>query len=299
MGIYHIPKNAHNLNQSGKKIPDAPYNRGDKVYFYQPPSRNEVIQKKGKANHFMHYRGPAAITQPIPERRRQYELEFEGKLFKRDVGMLIPQHTMLEIDPLTLDEVDTPSTNVKTKLYKKGHPLQEDSLVLCKTETTDTEWFLGEVSRVYPDEIELTYYTTPISKSEDYANASKELRQENLQNARFRKTLYISSGKNVGKATITAPFPKSPELRLWTAKLPKTELDELILATDMKLSPQDYLNKDSLDIACQLVIGHLATTIVEDEQAYKENMQVVNALYHNVQCTICDCAKCAKYTQNK
>jgi hypothetical protein len=86
----------------------------------------------------MHYRGPADITQPIPGKRRQYELEFEGKLFKRDVGMLIPQHTMLEIDPLTLDVMDTPSTNVKPKLYKKGHPLQEDSLALCKTETTDT-----------------------------------------------------------------------------------------------------------------------------------------------------------------
>ena len=296
---WHKRMNAHNLNQSGKKIPDAPYNRGDKVYFYQPPSQNEVIQRGRKAKHLMHYRGPATITQPIPGRRRQYELEFEGKLFKRDVGMLIPQQTMLEIDPLTLDVVDTPSINVKPKLYKKGHPLQEDSLILCKTETTDTEWFLAEVSRVYPDEVELTYYTTPISKSENYANASKELRQENLQNARFRKTWYISSGKNVGKATIKAPFPKSPELRLWTGKLPKSELDELILATDMKLSPQGYLNKDSLDIASQLVIGHLATTTVEDEQAYKENMQVANALYHYVQCALCNCAKCARYTKHK
>ncbi len=136
--------NALNINQSGRKIPDAPYNRGDKVYFYQPLSQNEVIQRERKAKHLMHHRGPAAITQPIPGRRRQYELEFEGKLFKRDVGMLIPQQTMLEIDPLTLDVVDTPSTNAKPKLYKKGHPLQEDSLVLCKTEITDTEWFLAE-----------------------------------------------------------------------------------------------------------------------------------------------------------
>ncbi len=117
-----------------------------------------------------------------------------------------------------------------------------------------------------------------------------------MQNARFRKTWYISSGKNVGKATIKSPFPKSPELRLWTGKLPKTELDELILATDIKLSPQGYLNKDSLDIASQLVIGHLATTTVEDEPAYKENMQVANALYHYVQCTLCNCAK---YTKHK
>ena len=125
MGINHIPQSmqisrapgrrspkavsmaySHNLNQSGKKIPETPYSRGDKVYFYQPPSQNEVIKRGRKAKHLMHYRGPATITQPIPGRRRQYEIEFEGKLFKRDVGMLIPQQTMREIDPLTLDVVD-------------------------------------------------------------------------------------------------------------------------------------------------------------------------------------------------
>jgi hypothetical protein len=95
------------------------------------------------------------------------------------------------------------------------------------------------------------------------------------------------------------PHSQNSELRLCTGKLPKSELDELILATDMKLSPQGYLNKDSLDIASQFVIGHLATTTVEDEQAYKENMQVANALYHYVQCTLCNCAKCAKYTKHK
>jgi transposase InsO family protein len=97
---WHKRMNAYNLNQSGKKIPDSPYNRGDKVYFYRPPSQNEVMQRERKTKHLMHYRGPATITQPIPGRRRQYELEFEGKLFKRDVGMLIPQHTMQEIKTL-------------------------------------------------------------------------------------------------------------------------------------------------------------------------------------------------------
>ncbi len=114
-----------------------------------------------------------------------------------------------------------------------------------------------------------------------------------LKNARFRKTWYISSGKNVGKATLKAPFPKTPELRLWTGKLPKTELNDLMLATDINLSPQGYLDKDSLDIASKLAIGHSATQTVEDEKAYKEIMQVANALYTYAQCTLCNCAKCA------
>jgi hypothetical protein len=116
------------------------------------------------------------------------------------------------------------------------------------------------------------HYTTPVEQSENYTAADKEQRLETLRNARFRNAWYISECKNVGKATIKAPFPKNPELRLWTGKLPKNELDELIMATDITLNPQGYLNKDSLDIASKLAIGHMATKTVEDEQAYKENM---------------------------
>ncbi len=47
---WHKRMNAHNLNQSGKKIPNKPYDRGDKVYFYQPPSQNEVIQRGARLN---------------------------------------------------------------------------------------------------------------------------------------------------------------------------------------------------------------------------------------------------------
>ena len=290
---WHKRMNAHNLNQSGKKIPDKPYDRGDKVYFYQPPSQNEVIQRGRKAKHLMHYRGPATITQPIPGRRRQYEIEFEDKLFKRDIGMLIPQHTMHEIDPSTLDVTDIRLSSTKPRLYNEAHQLREDNLIICKTEIIDTEWCLAEINRIYPEEIEITYYTTPITQLENYNTATYEQKLGVLKNARFRKTWYISSGKNVGKVTIKAPFPKNPELRLWTGKLPKTELNDLILATDLNLSPQGYLDKDSLEIAIKLTIGHSATQTVEDEQTYKEDMQVANALYTYAECTLCNCAQCA------
>jgi hypothetical protein len=292
--------NTYNLNQSVKKIPDKPYDREDKVYFYQPPSQNEEIQRARNAKQLMHYRGPATITQPIPGRRRQYEIEFEGKLFKRDVGMLIPQHTMYEIDPLTLDVTYIQlSRSTKLKLYNKNCQLCEDSLIICKTESTDTEWCLAEINRIYPEEIEITYYTTPITQLENYNTATKEQKLDVLENARFIKTWHISSGKNVGKATLKAPFPKNLELRLWTGKLPKTELSDLILVTDINLSPQGYLDKASLDIASKLAIGHLATQTVEDEKAYKENMQVANALYTYEECTLCDCARCANILKTK
>jgi hypothetical protein len=121
---------------------------------------------------------------------------------------------MYEIDPLTLDTTHIQLSNTKPKLYNKNYQLQEDNLIICKTEEdTDTEWCLAEINRICPEVIEITYYTTPIAQLEDYNTANKEQKIGVLKNARFRKTWYISSGKNVGKATLKAPFPKNPELR--------------------------------------------------------------------------------------
>ena len=66
--------NAHNLNQSGKVISDKPLEKGDKVYFYRPPSQQEVIKRGRKAKHLMHYQGPAIIIGSIEGRKRQYQI---------------------------------------------------------------------------------------------------------------------------------------------------------------------------------------------------------------------------------
>ena len=46
----------------------------------------------------MHYQGPATIIGSTEGRKRQYEFEFNGKRYKRDISMLIPEQTMLAID---------------------------------------------------------------------------------------------------------------------------------------------------------------------------------------------------------
>ena len=144
--------------------------------------------------------------------------------------MLVPEQTISDIDVTTLDPAKSQQKEaIKPQLYTKGETLHEDKLIICRTDTTDTEWCLAEVGKIYTDEIELTYYTTPAPQAQNYANATKEQRQDNLKNTRFRKTWYLSSGKNIGKATIKAPFPKNPELRLWTGKIPVSELNGVIL----------------------------------------------------------------------
>jgi hypothetical protein len=112
--------NAHNLNQSGKVISDKPFEQGSKVYFYKPPSQQEVIQRGRKAKHLMHYQGPAAIVGSIAGRKRQYELEYNGKRYKRDISMLIPEQTMLEIDVTTLDVTDSRESGTKPNSTSMG-----------------------------------------------------------------------------------------------------------------------------------------------------------------------------------
>ena len=55
----------------------------------------------------MHYQGPAVIIGSIEGRKRQYQIEYNGKRYKRDISMLIPEQTMLTIVVTTLDVTDT------------------------------------------------------------------------------------------------------------------------------------------------------------------------------------------------
>jgi hypothetical protein len=286
--------NAYNLNQSGRQISEEPFQTGTRVYFYRPPSQQEVLKTGRKVKHLMHYRGPATVTKLIPGRRRQYEIEFQGKTYKRDVGMLVPEQTISDIDVTTLDPTKSQQETIKPQLYAKGETLHEDKLIICRTDKTDTEWCLAEVSKIYTDEIELTYYTTPAPQAHNYANATKEQRQDNLKNTRFRKTWYLSSGKNIGKATVKAPFPKNPELRLWTGKIPVSELNDLILATNIILNPQGYMDNASIDVVSQLPLGHMTTLTIEDEESLKDQLLLTHALFTYTETTLCNCASCAK-----
>jgi hypothetical protein len=278
--------NAHNLNQSGKVISDKPLEQGCKVYFYKPPSQQEVIQRGRKAKHLMHYQEPATIVGSISGRKRQYESEYNGKR-KR----LIPEQTMLEIDVTTLDVTDSRESGTKPKLHVNGDKIREEDLILCKTELTDTEWYLAEINKIYSDEIEVVYFTTPAKPAENYIEQSIDEKSENLRSARFRKTWIIRDGKNARKETLKVPFPSNPELR--RGRLPKSEVNELILANNMKLSPQGYLSKDSIDIACKLSISFGSYETIEDEQEHLNSLRQANALFTYAQRTLCTCAQCA------
>ncbi len=112
-----------NPNPNPKPNPNPNPNR---VYFFLPPTQQEVLKTGRKVKHLMHYRGPVTVIKLIPGRRRQYEIEFLGKTFKRDVGMLIPEQTILEIDVTTLDPTRSLQDSNKPQLYTNGEALHED-----------------------------------------------------------------------------------------------------------------------------------------------------------------------------
>ena len=94
--------------------------------------------------------------------------------------MLIPEQTMLMIDVTTLDVTDSRESGAKPKLHTNGAELHEEDLILYKTDLTDTEWYLTEIDKIYSDEVEIIYFTTPNKVVENCIEQSMELRYENL-----------------------------------------------------------------------------------------------------------------------
>ena len=148
--------------------------------------------------------------------------------------------------------------------------------------------------KVYPDEVEVIYYTTPRKQLDDYETATHGERQERLSQSRFRKTWFIRTGTNAGKGTLNPPFPKNPLLRLWTEKLPTNEFDDLILATGIKLEPNGYLTEESRKIASNVKISHEAINTIEDEEGLQAQLQYSNAMFAYAELPLCNCRRCRK-----
>jgi hypothetical protein len=234
------------------------------------------------------------VQSQVQGRDRQYNITYDGKQFKRDISMLIPERTFLTIDVTRHDPTASTFLQSEQALLKPGAKLQEEELAICKTDKGDKAWYLVEVHKIYPGEIEVNYYTTPREHLDGYETTTHEQRQERLSQCRFRKTWFIRFGMNAGKGTLSAAFPKSPHLRLWTGKLPTNEFNDLILATGIRLDANGYLTKESLKIASQVAIPHEAINTIEDEKEIQTQLQISNAMYTYAEHFECTSRRCRK-----
>ncbi len=201
--------------------------------------------------------------------------------------MLVPEKDMSAINPEVHDPTTGAPSQAKPAFHTRKQPLREEDIILCKTEKDNISWCLAEVNRIFPDEVEVVYYTTPKPLMEGYTTATLHQRVDDLLKARFRK------------GTIKPPFPYNPKLQLWTGKLPANEIDDLVLATGMILDPQGYLNRESASLAVQLNIGHDSTRTVDDEEEQLAQLRFANCLFTYSECALCGCTRCASFLSGK
>jgi hypothetical protein len=65
---WHRRMSSNRLSQNGKRINYETLKPGTKVYFYKPPSAQEVAKRGRKAKHLDHYMSPATILRSIGTR---------------------------------------------------------------------------------------------------------------------------------------------------------------------------------------------------------------------------------------
>ncbi len=94
--------------------------------------------------------------------------------------MLISEQNTLMIDVTTLDVTDSRESGAKPKLHTNAAELHEADLILYKTDLADIEWYLTEINKIYSDEVEIIYFTTPTMVVENCIEQSMEQRYKNL-----------------------------------------------------------------------------------------------------------------------
>ncbi len=74
--------------------------------------------------------------------------------------------------------------------------------------------------------------------------------------------------------------------------MPTNELDDLILATGIKLEPNGYLNEESRKIASHVKISHEAINTIEDEDDIQAQLLISNAMFAYAELPLCNCRRC-------
>jgi hypothetical protein len=279
------------LNQANRPFDDSQLQPGMKVYFYKPPFQQDVSAKgaKGrKAKHLTHYHGPATVLAML--RRRQLELQYEGKSFNRDIiSLVISAKDFGSLDVDSFDPVKTTETVVTPSLHAKGGIPREGELVVIKDSSTEG-WFLSEVLRVLPNLVEVRYFTTPTPALKDYEHCSVQKRSKRLSEICFRRTWHVRFGKHVGRATYRSPYPNNEDLLIWKGVLNTSDLDDVLLIRNVKIDAEGKLDEASLRLAAQLPISHEKLDTIEDEI---EMMSLTPNLFTSSREILCSCAACS------
>jgi hypothetical protein len=254
---WHRRLTSQQLNKAGKVTQRRDLDITSQVWFYKPPDHNKAMATGRKVKHLAHYHGPATITGKVGS--AAYTIEYEGKTFQREGGMLVPFHHMPDNFEFIEDE-----TTRKPRLHHVSIPLREEEFIITKDDPNAPDWYVAEVSRVLADRIEVNYYTTVAEPLEDYAVQSVAARTRRSADTSWLRTWCLQMGGN--KATTRPPTQASRLAKdVYSGQIPLSEVHEHILIRDVKLDALGVINAATTRLAVALPIPHHAGAGGEDD----------------------------------
>jgi hypothetical protein len=250
---WHRRMTSKKLSQNGKPIDYEALTPGAKVYFYKPPTSQEVERRGRKAKHLDHYTGPATIVRSIGT--RSFVIEYTDsqgttRTYQRDASMisLIPP-TEIKRDPSDANlEEKAPHTHQSIVLS----PIEEGEYLILKDTKDANTWYCAQVLEKLPDRIKVSYLTTSIRALPKYNKATHKQRLCRLQELVFLRTWTLPTGE----ATTVDPTLSRKRNKLWTGQIPHKFLDEVILVRHVGITASGNLTPATASLAAKLDIAH-------------------------------------------
>ena len=248
---------AEKLNQSGQPVDLSKYPIGTKVFFYRPPSKQEVDSKGRRAKHIDHYVGPARVTKHIGTRSVQLEMEEPNErniTYKRE-------ECYCSNDPRLA--IQTPPYN-KDELHLEHEFMSEIQWSASQAKLENIS--LSRMNHSQRRGIALKY---PESKETGWRSIITPRSHRHLRTTQLQQTIkdskaqgcYFSEdmGSQKQRRFTNHHTPSSDRdrvERLWRGRIPTEHLNDHILVRDIGLNARGKLDHVTREIAAGLNLPH-------------------------------------------
>jgi hypothetical protein len=230
---WHRRMSSNKLSQSGKSINYAALIPGARVYFYKPPTAQEVEMRGRKAKHLDHYTGPATILRAIGS--KSFVIQYTDKkdvtrTYQRDASMI----SLVPPDQIKIDPTDSNLNEKSPHIHRSilDTPITEGEHVLIKDTKESETWYCAQILEKLPDRIKVSYYTTTTPALTKYDKAKFNDRLRRIEKIMFRKTWTLPTGES----TTLDPAVSRKRHKLWTELITLQFLDDVLLVRNVELS---------------------------------------------------------------
>ena len=250
---WHRRMSSKNLSQNGKRINYEALIPGAKVYFYKPPSIQEVEKRGRKAKHLDHYMGPATILRAVGSRSFVIQYTDEKgvtRTYQRDASMVsLVSPKEIKNDPSETGDKGSPPHLHQSLTHT---PIEEGEYILIKDTKNSKTWYCAQVLEKLPDRIKVSYYTTTTPSLLKYNKSTYEEKLRRMKEVIFLKTW----AGPTGESTTMDPALSHKRDKLWTGLVPLQFLNDVLLVRNVGLTALGSLSPETAVLAANLKIAH-------------------------------------------